>query len=604
MAEPRTGEPRDLDRNGVIDPYEDPATPIDDRVDDLLSRMSIAEKVGTMFHPMTHFRPPFSLPPEDDPAHFITQKHIVHAAFFGQGSAVQLAEWHNSLQRLAASTRLGIPFTLSSDPRHGAGGNPVGTAGRATFSEWPDPIGLAAARDPDLTRQFADIARQEYLAVGIRVALHPQADLATEPRWPRIAGTFGEDVDLVCSLTEAYIRGFQGEAIGPASVSCMTKHFPGGGPQKDGEDPHFPYGREQVYPGGAFALHLRPFEAAIRAGTSQIMPYYGMPVDTEWEAVGFGFSKGIVTELLREQLGFDGIVCTDWGLITDDVIMGKPLPARAWGVEALPPIDRIAKAIDAGVDQFGGEVCTELLLALVEQGRVTEARIDQSVRRILREKFRLGLFEQPYVDVEAAGSICANDAFVAAGIAAQRRALVLLKNDQIGGRPVLPATPAMKIYVEGIDEVTAAGYAPVVPDPADADLAVLRIPAPFEPRDQLGLEAWFHAGSLAYDASTLAHLLAVAATAPTVVAIDLDRPAVIPELAEAVAGLIGVFGARDAVVLDLIFGNAPPTGRLPFELPSSMDAVRRQHPDLPTDSDAPLFPLGFGLTYESASDRS
>ncbi len=590
-------EPRDLNRNAKIDVYDDPSASIEERIEDLLGQMTVGEKVGLMFHPMTVFNPPFPLSMEMDPAHFIAERQINQSAVFGAGNARELAEWQNGLQRLAESTRLGIPFTLSSDPRHGAGANPIGVAGSAAFSVWPDPIGLAAARDPELTRQFADIARQEYCAVGIRVSLHPQADLATEPRWGRISGTFGEDVDVVCVLTEAYIRGFQGETIGPESVSCMTKHFPGGGPQKDGEDPHFPYGREQVYPGDAFDLHLKPFEAAIRAGTSQMMPYYGMPIDTEWEEVGFGFSKGIVTGLLREQLGFEGIVCSDWGLITDGVVMGKPLPARAWGLEHLDPIERVYRAIDAGCDQLGGEICTDLLLALVEQGRVTEERLDVSVRRILREKFRLGLFDRPFVDVETAGRICGNEGFVQAGIAAQRRSLVLLKNDRVADTPILPAPAEVLLYIEGIDEETAAGYGAVVSTPGEADLAVVRVAAPFEPRSELGLEELFHAGSLAFDAETLDHLLELAATVPTVVVIDLDRPAVIPELTAAVAGLIGAFGASDVVLLDLVFGNSAPTGQLPFELPSSLEAVERQRSDVPTDSENPLFPLGFGLSY-------
>ena len=151
---------------------------------------------------------------------------------------------------------------------------------RQSFSQWPEPIGLAATGDAALVQQFGDIARQEYLAVGIRVALHPMADLATEPRWARINGTFGEDAELASRMVSAYIRGFQGEKLGPHSVACMTKHFPGGGPQKDGEDPHFSYGKDQVYPGNNFDYHLIPFEAAFQAGTAQIMPYYGMPVGT------------------------------------------------------------------------------------------------------------------------------------------------------------------------------------------------------------------------------------------------------------------------------------------------------------------------------------
>ena len=172
-------------------------------------------------------------------------------------------------------------------------------------------------------REFGDIARQEYRAVGIHVALHPMADLATEPRWARIMHTFGEDAELAARLVAAYIRGFQGDELGPASVACMTKHFPGGGPQQDGEDPHFPYGKDQVYPGGMFEYHLQTFEAAFDAGTAQIMPYYGRPVGTELEEVGFGFNRDVITGLLRERYGFDGVVCTDWGLHHGRAVPGR-----------------------------------------------------------------------------------------------------------------------------------------------------------------------------------------------------------------------------------------------------------------------------------------
>ena len=254
-------------------------------------------------------------------------------------------------------------------------------------------------------REFADIARQEYLAVGLRVGLHPQIDLATEPRWGRISGTFGEDADLTSRLAAAYIRGFQGGALGPRSVAMMTKHFPGGGPQKDGDDPHFPWGREQVYPGSNFEYHLAPFRAAIEAGTSQMMPYYGMPVGTEYEEVGFGYNRSVITGILRDELHFDGIVCTDWGLVsgvTDlgDVgfDLGEIGAAKAWGVEHLDREERVRKIIEAGVDQLGGEHCPELVVRLVKSGKVAEARIDESARRLLREKFVLGLFDDPYVD--------------------------------------------------------------------------------------------------------------------------------------------------------------------------------------------------------------
>ena len=236
--------------------------------------------------------------------------------------------------------------------------NPGAHMTTQAFSDWPEAPGLAAIGDEALVEQFADIARQEYLAVGLRAALHPMADLATEPRWARVNGTFGEDNQLAARLTAAYIRGFQGAELGARSVACMAKHFPGGGPQKDGEDPHFGYGREQVYPGEHFDYHLPPFQAAIDAGIAMIMPYYGMPVDTEYEPVGFAFNKGVITGLLREEFGFDGVVCTDWGPLTDAHVAGTVFPARAWGVEQLSLEERTLKALEAGVDQFGGEHCT------------------------------------------------------------------------------------------------------------------------------------------------------------------------------------------------------------------------------------------------------
>ena len=258
------------------------------------------------------------------------------------------------------------------------------------FHSGPSRPGLAAIGDEELVEEFAYIARQEYIAVGLRSALHPMADLATEPRWARINGTFGEDNQLAAKLTGAYIRGFQGAELNAQSVACMTKHFPGGGPQKDGEDPHFVYGREQVYPGDNFDYHLPPFEAAFEAGTAMIMPYYGMPIGTEHEPVGFAFNKGIITGLLREKYGFDGVVCTDWGTLTDAEIAGTPFPARAWGVEHLSLGERIVKSLQAGIDQFGGEACPEALVELVRNGQVSEARLDISARRLLRDKFRLG----------------------------------------------------------------------------------------------------------------------------------------------------------------------------------------------------------------------
>jgi beta-glucosidase len=581
---------RDLNKNGRLDPYEDSSLPIAARVEDLLAQMTLAEKAGLLFQAMAPMGGLRFLPSGEE---MIATKHLNHFNVLGGASPREMAEWSNGLQRAAEASRLGIPVTISTDPRHAFSENIGANFAAGDFSQWPEPLGLAATRDAALVEQFADIARQEYVAVGIRAALHPVADLATEPRWARINGTFGEDAHLVADLTSAYIRGFQGSELGSDSVSCMTKHFPGGGPQQDGEDPHFPYGREQVYPGNNWDYHLIPFEAAFAAGTAQIMPYYGMPIGTEYEEVGFGFNRAIITDLLRQHYGYDGIVCTDWGLVTDAEVMGKPLPARAWGVEHLSRIERVKKILDAGCDQFGGETCPELVIELVETGQISEDRLDESARRLLRDKFRLGLFDNPYVDPEAAQRLVGNAEFKAAGEDAQRKSLVLLRNADM-----LPLSGRPKIYVEGIDPAALAADADVVTDLQQADVAILRIAAPFEPRDELFLESMFHAGSLAFSTEARERLLTIARTVPTIIDIYLDRPAVIPELADASAALIANFGAAPEALLDVVFGRVAPTGKLPFELPSSMAAVEAQHPDVPYDSEDPLFPFGHGLTYQ------
>ena len=590
---------RDLNGNGRLDPYEDPTRPLEQRVDDLLSQMTLEEKAGLMFHPPITMNADGTLLDDADgffdgnKTTLIAQRHLNHFNIYYAPEPRLHAEWQNRLQRLAESTRLGIPVTISSDPRHTVAQTPGASWSAGDFSRWPEPIGFGALGDVEAMREFGDIARQEYRAVGIHVALHPMADLATEPRWARIVHTFGEDAELAARLVTAYIQGFQGGRLGPGSVACMTKHFPGGGPQADGEDPHFPYGKDQIYPGGMFDYHLRTFEAALEAGTAQIMPYYGRPVGTPLEEVGFGFNRDVVTGLLRERYGFDGVVCTDWGLITDLPFPdGSIFAAKCWGVEELSAEDRLAKVIEAGCDQLGGETLPELLVELVRSGRLPVARIDESVRRLLRDKFRLGLFDDPYVDPDEAERICGRAEFRKAGDRAQRRSAVLVTNN---GR--LPLAGRPRLYLDGVSSEAAASYGEVVEQPRNAEVAIVRRTAPFEPRSNGFLETVFHAGDLDFKEPELGELLDLARRVPTILVLHLERPAVIPELADACAAVVGTFGASDEAVLDILFGQADPEGRLPFELPVSMGAVRAQKPDVPFDSRDPLFPFGHGLSY-------
>ncbi|NNC11029.1 glycoside hydrolase family 3 protein [Planctomonas sp. JC2975] len=578
-------------------PYQDAALTVDQRVNDLLARMDAADKAGMLFHTMVSFgdpavgNPTFGLP---SALAMVRNRRMNHFNLLGAApGGREFAAWHNAVQRVALDSPLGIPITFSTDPRHAFSDNPLTSMMSGPFSQWPETLGFAAIGSPERLERFAEVARQEYLAVGLRVALHPQIDLATEPRWSRIAGTFGEDADLTSRLVVGYIRGFQGEALGSESVATMVKHFPGGGPQKDGEDPHFAWGREQVYPGDAREYHLKPFIAAIGAGATQMMPYYGMPVGTDWEEVGFGFNKGVLTDLLRDELGFDGIVCTDWGLLTDVKIFGADMPARAWGVEQLSRPERMLKALDAGIDQFGGELCTDVLLDLVAEGRVSEDRLDVSVRRLLREKFVLGLFDEPFVDEDRAEAVVGRSDFVTEGLDAQSDSLTLLTNTD----SMLPLGRDLKVYAEGVDAAVLAGYATLVETPDDADVAILRVKAPFEPSGKGGFSDLFHSGSLEFAPEEHDRLMAIANSVPTVIDVYLDRPAVLGGLEESARAVLADYGASDEAVLRVLFGRRSPLGSLPFDLPRSMDAVLASRSDVPFDTENPTFRFGHGLRY-------
>lgn len=578
-------------------PYKDASLSVDERVEDLIQRMTLEEKAGQFFHNIVGQGPNGTLTNTTGPA--VSEKLMTHFNLNGPITDVRTtAEWFNRLQKLAMDTRLGIPITLSSDPRHAFANAEGSQIAASAFSQWPQSLGLAAIRDADLVHAFAEIARQEYVAVGIRSALHPQIDVATEPRWARIGTTMGEDAYLTAKLVVAYIKGFHGpDGFGNASVTTVSKHFPGSGPVQDGEDSHFTYGKNATYPGNNFEHHLIPFKAAIAAGSRQIMPYYSRPIGTKYEEVAAGFNKGIVTDLLRGKLGFDGIVVSDWGLVTDGVIAGQDMPARAWGAENLTELQRVEKILNAGTDQLGGEQRTDLIIELVQKNIVPEERLDVSVRRLLREKFILGLFDQPYVDVEAAVKTVGQPEWIKLGYETQRKSFTLLTNDD-KTLPIKTAGSA-KFYIEGFNKTfLEKRNMQVVSTPEEADYAFLRLNAPYEPRPG-GFEKNYHSGSLEYNATEKARQAAIYAAVPTIVDIYLDRPAAVPEIAEQASALMVNFGASPDAFLDIIFGvdGSGPEGRLPFDLPRSDAAVEASKEDVPFDTENPVFKFGHGLRY-------
>ncbi|SHG16409.1 glycoside hydrolase family 3 protein [Flagellimonas flava] len=597
---------RDLNKNKQMDIYEDIRESIDDRIDDLLGQMTLEEKAGMMFIngvPVSTDALPdgkqglkgfvATQPPITEN---MDSKKMTHFNTWDIPEDLSiLAKWYNNVQQLAENSRLGIPITMASDPRHHFDKNRAEetSSGFTQFCEMP---GFAAIGDEGLVREFADIVRKEFLAVGFRESLSPQIDLATEPRWARINGGFSEDASLTARLTKPYIQGLQGKTLSNG-VACMTKHFPGGGPQKEGLDPDFIFHKGQIYPGDNFDYHLIPFETAFESNTAGVMPYYGVPTDQTDENVAMAFNKTIITKLLREKYNYDGVVCTNWGLITD-IPMGPDVTweARAWGVEHLSEAERVLKVIEVGCDQFGGESRPELVVQLVNEGKLQEERLNISVRRLLRQKFELGLFDNPFLDETKVTEVIGNESSKALGEKTQRISMTLLKNQN----ETLPLAQAKhKVFIQNMDSITVSKYAEVVASPEDADFAIIRLNTPWYPVDTKNfIAASFHHGDLDFKGEEKQEVLTLMKKVPTIVDIYLDRPAVIPEITKLAKAVIADFGASDESACEVLFGNAKPQGKLPFELPSSMEAVRSQKADVPYDSQNPLFEFGFGLQYK------
>jgi len=600
---------KDLNKNGMLEPYEDWRLPVEARVTDLVSRMTLEEKAGMMVHPWISIGPGGQVVEEKNDRFSISTSYAILAQnirHFLNNNVVApelMAQWANDVQSIAESSPLGIPLNISSDPRHHMRPHDMRshfegyTVDAGKFSAWPEFTGLAAANDPNLVKEFGKMAAREYRAVGIHTALHPQADLATEPRWPRINGTFGEDAELAARMVKAYIEGFQGKSLTSTSVICMTKHWPGGGPQENGTDPHNAYGKMQVYSGGYFDYHLKPFLGALEVGTAAIMPYYGIPQG--YDTVGMSFSSKIIAELLRKVYRYDGVVCTDWGVT-------RTMP---WGVENLTVKQRYQRVVEAGCDQIGGEAEPRPFIELVEDGAISETRLTISVKRLLRNMYLLGLFENPYVEPDIAGIIIGNAESLQASMAAQHKSVVLLKNKD----SCLPLQSGIKLYippdvpgdVNQLEGKTASRYGQIVNSPSEADAAIIKVKSPYQVNPEAGMFA-FHEGTLAYEGADNSYFLTLIKDTvremsgkPVIVSIYMDRPAILSEFVDSVDGLLVTFGVSDSALLDVIFGRFNPVGKIPFNLPRDMASVIAHQPDVPHGVKNPLFKFGFGLSYRS-----
>jgi beta-glucosidase len=619
---------KDLNRNGKLDKYEDWRLSNEERSRDLLSKMSVDDKVGFMLISTASMKNErggssefneedrvsntnmFTRKPLPTPmmsvagtTKGVTQFHLRHFIFRGNVGPRITAEWTNKIQALCESDGLGIPAIFASNPRNhitkdAAAGLSVG---KTVFSTWPGELGLSAMHDLKLVKEFADMARQEWAAVGLRKGYMYMADLSTEPRWQRIEGTFGENSEWVGQMITQIILGFQGDKLGKGSVAVTTKHFPGGGAGVGGQDPHFDWGKAEHFPGGMFENNLVPFKAAIKAGTSSIMPYYSIPLNTKYEEIAYAYNKAVIHDLLRVQLGFKGIINSDTG----------PIEMMPWGAENLSITGRYKKTMEAGVNLYSGTADPGKLLETVKSGMVDMKLVDESVVRLLMEKFQLGLFENPYVDEDAAEKIVGNAKFAGKANLAFRKSVVLLRNEA----KTLPVKQKIKLYVESYFQKTGAAASRVydtvdgrynvtfVKTPEEADALLLWItPAAGGLFSSQGNPIYLSLSKNNVDVTYVSNLIA---KKPTILAINYTNPWVIDEIYNAqspgnVKAVIATFNTTLDALLDVVAGKFNPTGKMPFTTPISEAVVEKQLSDVPgylKGSGYALFKYNEGLSY-------
>lgn len=681
---------KDLNKNGKLDKYEDWRLSAEDRAKDLASKMSVEQIAGLMLYSRHQALPAGvsgynagtyngKIFPEssakaydltDQQKAFLKEDNLRHVLITKVQSPEVAALWNNQMQAYVEGIGLGIPSNTSTDPRHTANVTSEFNGGAGgEISMWPDGLGMASTFDPKIVEQFGQIAAKEYRALGIATALSPQIDLGSEPRWYRISMTFGESPALTRDMGRAYIDGFQTsygkdeikDGWGYKSVNAMVKHWPSGGAEEGGRDGHWAYGKFAVYPGNNLQQHIDPFingAFKLKGKTSKasaVMPYYTITFDQDKkynENVANGYSKYIITDLLRDKYGYDGVVCTDWLVTGDEGKTPNLFAGKPWGVENLSIDQRHYKAILAGVDQFGGNNDKKPVLAAYEMGvkefgeSFMRARFERSAVRLLKNIFRVGLFENPYLNVAETKAVVGNPEFMKAGYDAQLKSVVLLKNKAA----VLPLKEKKTVFIPKIYTASTKDwwgvasqpkleypvnlelvkkYYNVTEDPSKADFSIVFVTSPqsleggYDLKDRQNGSNGYVPISLQYGSYTATEARAKSIAAgdqvidpsitdrtyknktvtaantmdlrtildtkdmmkgkPVIVSVTASKPMIFNEFESQVDGIVLNFGVSSQAVLDIISGKAEPSGLLPVQMPANMETVENQFEDVPYD---------------------
>ena len=667
---------KDLNKNGILDKYEDWRLSDEARAKDLATKLSIEQIAGLMLyssHQSIPARPggyfagtyggkPFN-PKEMDPSDltdqqkkFLEEDNLRHVLLTTVQSPEIAAKWNNKLQAFCESVGLGIPANNSSDPRHATSAKAeYDAASGGEISMWPSSLGMAATFEPSLTEKFAKIAAEEYRALGITTALSPQVDIATEPRWGRFNGTFGESPWLSAVMGQAYCDGFQSSNWGLKSVNAMVKHWPGGGAGEAGRDAHYANGKFAVYPGKNFNNHMIPFTQGafkLKGQTkmaSALMPYYTISWNQTKENVANNYNKYIVTDLLRKKYGYDGVVCTDWLVTGDHKAMDVFIDGKSWGVENLSLAERHYKVLMAGADQFGGNndmkpILEAYQMGIKEHGETQmRARMEQSAVRLLKNIFRVGVFENPYLNPEVSKKIIGKPEFMKAGYDAQLKSIVLLKNQA----KTLPITSKKTVYVPkrfvpasrnflGMETPASEDY-PInmeivkkyyntTENPEEADFAIVMIENPkasigYDKEDVKNGGNGYIPISLQYndytandaretsiaggdpmekftnrtykgktaktpnftDAKLVSETKAIMKNKPVIVLVNTTNPMVFSEIEPSANAILLSFGVQDQALIETIAGKSEPNALLPMQMPANMSTVEKQAEDIPYD---------------------